>query len=525
MVLGDFDLFEKLGIGGMGTVYRARQRSLDRPAAVKVLSPTLAWKGKALVHRFQREWKAIGSVDHPNIVKAYAAGEEGQTLYLAMELLEGSDLHSYVREHGRRPWREACDFARQAALALEYLHQRGLVHRDVKPSNLMRTSAGVVKLLDLGLVRWSGEGPSGDGLTRHGEFLGTPSFVAPEQAQDAASADGRADLYGLGCTLFFLLTGQAPFEHSKPQDGQPVAAQANAEPRDLRSLRPDVPPKLARLVGRLLAKGSGDRPQTAAAVAAELAAIARKPRWPLGVLLGTCGLVGTLAVIWAWHALLAGPPAAATPERATPATTDGNARTPSLKTLVVETLNVEHFRKDGTPCKYVGEDSFDPCPCDKVVVEARLSREAFAYLIAFNPDGTEELCFPASEETPPTATAKPRYPLKGVGKGYGLTSGAGLQVFAVVVSEQPLPAYREWKARRAKSPWKPEPQAPRNVVWRSDGGEPKYFDPKHAGAQRSKDEEVPGYGPLVTLVDWLRKGPKVEAVEAIAFPVLPEAKK
>src|SRR5262249_6593611 len=160
------------------------------------------------VERFLREMRALGQLEHPNVVEATDAGQHGDIVYLAMKLVEGEDLHRLVRRRGPLPLGQACDLARQTAGALRYLHGRGLVHRDLKPSNLMLPPDGTVKLLDLGLARWQGEGPAGEG-TRPGQVMGTVDYMAPEQGRDPTAVDGRADLYALGATLFFLLTGRA----------------------------------------------------------------------------------------------------------------------------------------------------------------------------------------------------------------------------------------------------------------------------------------------------------------------------
>src|SRR5262249_1784919 len=161
------------------------------------------------------EMKALGALDHPNIVEAHDAGEQSGVVYLAMKLIDGVDLERLVKQRGPLPIAEACELIRQAALGLHYLHQRGLAHRDVKPSKLMRTPNGTVKVLDLGLARWCIEAEGGHGLTGAGRVMGTPDFLAPEQIENAADVDARGDVYGLGGTLYYLLTGRAPFADRK----------------------------------------------------------------------------------------------------------------------------------------------------------------------------------------------------------------------------------------------------------------------------------------------------------------------
>jgi WD40 repeat protein/tRNA A-37 threonylcarbamoyl transferase component Bud32 len=270
-----YEVLEELGRGGMGVVYKARHLRLDKVVALKVL-PARAQDAPERVARFLREMKAIGSLDHPNVVEAHDAGVAAGTVYLVMKLIEGTDLAQLVRQRGPLPVAEVCDLARQAALGLDYLHGRGLVHRDLKPSNLMRTPDGTLKILDLGLARWRTEAASDDDLTGAGQVLGTADYLAPEQVRRAAPVDSRADLYGLGGTLFYLLTGRAPFAHH-PGSFAKLEAHCTEAPPDVRGLRPEVPAALAELVSRLLAKKPEDRPQTPGEVRDRLRAAGPAP--------------------------------------------------------------------------------------------------------------------------------------------------------------------------------------------------------------------------------------------------------
>jgi tRNA A-37 threonylcarbamoyl transferase component Bud32 len=261
--LRDYELLEPIGAGGMGCVYKARHRRLGRLFAVKLL-PT---KAKDRVERFRRELAALGPLDHPNVVRATDAGEAGGVMYLAMEYVEGTDAEKLAQRTGPLPVARACDIARQAALGLNHLHEAGLVHRDVKPANLMVTPDGTVRLLDLGLA--ASEHGNDDRLTRDGAVLGTPDYLAPEQARDPRSADRRADLYGLGCTLYHLLAGRPPFA-GRGRVGT-LLAHHDEEPARIEELRPDVPPPLAAVVRRLMAKDPSKRFATALDAASALA--------------------------------------------------------------------------------------------------------------------------------------------------------------------------------------------------------------------------------------------------------------
>ncbi len=265
--LGQYVVLDLLGEGGMGRVLKARHRRLDRIDAVKVVRPDLL-ASPDLVHRFHREARAAARLRHPNLVTVYNADEWNGTHYIAMEFLAGLSLSRLVRQEGPLPAPTACEYARQAALGLSHAHEQGLVHRDVKPQNLLVVpDEGRVVVLDLGLARLlpAPESPTTLVLTGADVLMGTADFIAPEQARDAAGADHRADLYALGCTLYFLLSGQVPF----PGGGALAKAlrHQNEETLPLERLCPGLPRGLGALVRGLMAKSPADRPRTAELIA------------------------------------------------------------------------------------------------------------------------------------------------------------------------------------------------------------------------------------------------------------------
>src|SRR5581483_7020063 len=228
---------------------------------------------EAAVARFRNEMKAAGRLAHPNIVAAHDAGRVGGTYYLAMELLDGADLSALVGRLGPLPVADACELVRQAAVGLQHAGECGLAHRDVKPSNLMLTRGGVVKVLDLGLARSLADLPPSERLTTSGVLLGTADYIAPEQIDRAHTADARSDVYGLGGTLFFLLTGSAPYG-DRPTWWEKLRAQEGAPVPEVRQRRAAVPDALADLLTRMLAKDPADRPASPGEVAAALAPFA-----------------------------------------------------------------------------------------------------------------------------------------------------------------------------------------------------------------------------------------------------------
>jgi serine/threonine protein kinase len=274
VILGQYEILAKLGRGGMGTVYKARHLRLKRIFAVKVISQRRLPDPQA-VARFRREMEAVGGLNHPNIVQATDAGEAAGQHFLVMEFVEGRNLSQLVRSDGPLPVADACEIGRQAALGLEHAHQHGMVHRDVKPSNLMLTRDGTVKVLDLGLARLLDRPGDDAEATGSQQILGSPDFMAPEQAQDSRQVDARTDIYSLGCTLYFLLRGQPPF--ADPQHDtrlKKVMAHVREQPTPIQSLRPDLPAPLIGLFARLLAKDPNDRPRSAAEVADMLGPLA-----------------------------------------------------------------------------------------------------------------------------------------------------------------------------------------------------------------------------------------------------------
>jgi serine/threonine-protein kinase len=269
LVLGQYLLLERLGTGGMGTVYKGRHRTLGRLAAVKVIRPDLLSQPGA-VDRFLREARVAARLLHRNAVLVYDAGAVGATHFLAMQYVEGTDLGRLIQQHGPLPIALACDYARQAALGLQHAHEHGLVHRDVKPDNLILSyetvgGTGVVKVLDFGLARFASETPLAGPLTTPNQMIGTPDFIAPEQARDTHAADIRADIFSLGCTLFYLLTAQYPFPGRTFVEK--LSARLQGAARSVRSLRPQVPEALEAVLARMLALDPAARYATPAEVA------------------------------------------------------------------------------------------------------------------------------------------------------------------------------------------------------------------------------------------------------------------
>jgi serine/threonine protein kinase/DNA-binding response OmpR family regulator len=278
LLIGNYEVLDRLGAGGMGTVFKARHRRMKRIVALKVLSPSVA-QAPAFVQRFQREVETVARLSHPHIVMAYDADEAPAGHFLVMEFVEGRDLATEVQARGPLPVGEAIDCIIQGARGLAYAHSKGIFHRDVKPANFLRDVNGVVKLADLGLARLSSPldntGEQKSSLTQAGGVLGTVDYMPPEQAIDSTCIDQRADIYSLGCTLFFLLNGRPPYQAEtlmaallKHREG-PVPS--------LCALRPEVPAALDTVFHRMVAKKPDDRYASMTEVVSALAAIPAQP--------------------------------------------------------------------------------------------------------------------------------------------------------------------------------------------------------------------------------------------------------
>ncbi len=273
LLVGPYRIVDRLGQGGMAQVFRALHVGMGRVVALKII-PRERLSNPAVVARFEREVRAVATLSHPNIVIAFDVNQAGQTHCLAMEYVDGIDLAKLVHQSGRLPIANACEYIRQAANGLQHAHEKGLVHRDIKPGNLMVTRSSqdqqpVVKILDFGLARFEREIIDGTRLTQLGKIVGTVDYIAPEQAANPQTADIRADIYSLGCSLFYLLTGKPPF------GGQDtfarIAARCLDEVPSVRKRRPEVPPELEGVVAKMMARDPRSRYQTPGEVALALA--------------------------------------------------------------------------------------------------------------------------------------------------------------------------------------------------------------------------------------------------------------
>ncbi|HUY91477.1 MAG TPA: serine/threonine-protein kinase [Pirellulales bacterium] len=267
--LGKYKLLDHLGTGGMSAVYLAEHINMQRRVAIKVL-PKHRVNDSSYLARFYREARAVAALDHPNIVHAYDVDNEGDTHYLVMEYVQGLDLQQMVKRQGVLGYEAAADYIRQAAEGLAHAHRMGLIHRDVKPANLLVDAQGTVKVLDLGLARFADDSQASLTIAHDENVLGTADYLAPEQALNSHSVDSRADLYSLGCTLYYILTAHPPFpDGTLPQR---LMKHQTEEPASILKDRPDAPAELLAICSKMMAKSAEKRYQTATEVSQALTA-------------------------------------------------------------------------------------------------------------------------------------------------------------------------------------------------------------------------------------------------------------
>jgi serine/threonine protein kinase len=273
LVLGKYVILEQLGSGGMGVVYLAEHRFMRRRVALKVLPLVLA-QDPWFLEQFYREAQAIAALDHPHIVRAHDIDHEGNLHFLVMEYVDGRNLHEIVQTHGPLSVERAANYISQAAWGLQHAFEAGLVHRDIKPGNLLLDRQGTVKVLDMGLACFARErtrsAQAAQGKGDEKRTLGTDDFLAPEQIVNSDDVDIRADIYSLGAAFYFLLTRQPPFPDTTLA-WQKLVAHLTRRPKPIRQLRAEVPEKLAAVIEKMMAKNPWERYQTPAAVVEALA--------------------------------------------------------------------------------------------------------------------------------------------------------------------------------------------------------------------------------------------------------------
>jgi hypothetical protein len=543
----------KLGEGGMGTVYRVRDRLLGRSVALKVIRSEEM--SAAMRARFEAEARAVARLDHPHIVKVFDVGqwqppgEPAPVPFLSLELVEGESL---ARRLGQKalPPAKAARLIALLARAMQHAHERGIIHRDLKPENVLlappssvaalNTELGCPRITDFGLAR-PVEG--GQRLTRTGAVVGTPRYMAPEQADGRDDIGPPADVWALGVMLYRLLTGAMPFQ--SPSLVDLLHQICREEPVPPMVVQPSIPAQLSAVVEDCLRKRPEERPTAgqlaerleklprtvpaAARVIGEPATFPEAPRRPEPRLhrkwTAVGALVALLAVLLA-AVLVRWPRSGSTEEQPPPSGGERNAG-PPLRILPLQVMHYETNGNEAEPRGRLGQDSFATHHGDAVTLTVKLSAPGYFYLIGFNFDGKEQLLWPVddrgkpSDRIAPPKRARLHYPAGEIRISLDDEAESGLQAYVVAASSRPLPPYAEWRAGRGEVRWRALPAG--KAVWEADAQE-TYEVVKGLGADRGTLRVAPGVPPLSRLC-WAVRGGGVEEVEAIAFPVLPKGGK
>lgn len=252
--IGGYEIISKIGEGGLGVVYKARQLSMGRLVALKVLHPKWA-KDEEFRKRFLLEARIVGRLSHQNLIQVYDVGRDRGTLYFSMEYVDGTTVEKILDTDGAMPLDKALEIATQMLRAITYIWKHGIIHRDIKPGNIMITKGGVAKLGDFGFVKSHFDSL----LSEDGEVLGTPDYISPEQAMGKEDVDFRSDLYSLGASLYHMVTGKAPFGGSS---SSVMRKHIREEPTDVKKMKRDVPDAAAYIIRKMMAKDPDERYQS-----------------------------------------------------------------------------------------------------------------------------------------------------------------------------------------------------------------------------------------------------------------------
>jgi hypothetical protein len=426
-------------------------------------------------------------------------------LYMVMDFVRGRSLAQYSKDHKVGP-RQAAALVAQAARAVGVAHRCGVVHQDIKLKNILVDDQGKARLIDFGMARlrhaWSGSESEGEGMD--GPSGGTPEFMAPEQARDDVHEVGpRSDVFALGAVLYALLTGQPPFADKDRRVALGRAARCEFVREALR--QPGIPRRLARVVLRAMAADPDDRYFSAEAMASDLEAFLRRPKL-VAVQAGVLTLCSLAAAMW----MGTGRRAAVT--HIVPL---APGVMPSLPPpLRVERFQVElHRRSTKTLIGPIGVNTFaGRFEDDDVRVRARLSEPGYCYLVALNPDGKVQPCYPEDRKTAPPQSSEVNFPADPA-IGFGLTDGVGLQAFVLIASTEPLPPLADWLKEAGELPWA---KTLTEGVWHSDGVQ-FTTEVERGDLRRLADLPKPLEAACRALHSRLRPG--VDAIEVIAFPV------
>jgi hypothetical protein len=520
--IGKYLVVGRFPRSGQAQVFRVVHPGLRRDLVLKLAHRPIDDSGGCDV---VADGRRLAELEHPNIVRVHDLDFHEGRPYLVMEYIRGRTLAQYAREEPVAP-RQAAALVAEIAGAVAFAHRRGIVHQDIKPTNVLIDEAGRPLLIDFGLA-WHQDAWSGPSTQSEG---GTFAYMAPEQARvDLDRVRPLCDVFALGALLYFLLTGKGPFEAATPEGSWERARRCDLDRSALD--KPGVPRRLARICWKALAADPRSRFPSADALRLALRRdlLMRRLAPVLGAALAALALFVTA---WTFRPGSVRPspegPGRAIPRRGT-TEPQAQPKPANQADLRVARFEITHLPKldaqrfDPRRVGIVGRSSFAAGEDDEVTVRAELSEPAYSYLIAFRPDGTDELCDPDDEDARPTRKPQAQYPPPTKSdERIRLSEGAGLHAFALVVSRQPLPPYREWKRRIGRMPWTARLPCEPGVVWRDDGQGLQALLADDSAGTRGKGFKARGSGaPAAELASWLRGLPGVEVVTVEAFSVEP----
>lgn len=513
-----FRLLRQIGKGGFGQVFEAEDLKLNRPVAIKFLLPQ-AHARQDIRNQFLAEARSMAAIQHDHVVPIFQVGQVDSNLFLVMPLLVGETLAQRLKREGSLPPSEVRRIGRELCLGLAALHAKGLIHRDIKPANLwLEMTSGRLKVLDLGLADDAAN-------MQAGSSAGSPAYMSPEQVA-GHDLDFRSDLFSVGAVLYECATGRRAFPEKKITEV--LDAVRRAKPVPVPEVNPGVPPDLADLITRLLHKERNARPASALEVSEAL-----KPTNPTVSTVSAAssfpfasnrvwlfGVVAVLALIGVLAALFFRPEPLA--DLTVAPSTETNIEPSTLASLAIESLQVIPWKIEGDRLKEAlpalgARDHMLPTTADAIEVTAKLSRQAYSYIILYRSDGKDVLLFPQDDTETPPLTDQPRYPSTRPDVRYVLDDGPGIWAVAVLSSETPLPSYREWREQRPDQPWKPQSDPSRLQLALMDTGQ--HWRTLGNNRSYSRGERQFQMEPYQQQMDWLKRQVGDGAVMGVAFPV------
>jgi hypothetical protein len=518
--IGKYLVVGRFPESGQAEVFRVVHPELHRDLVLKLARRPVGEDGLSdIVADGQR----LAELEHPNIVRVYDLDFFDGRPYLVMEFIRGRTLTQYAREEQITPRLAAAHMVELAsAVAVAFAHRRGIVHQDIKPSNVLIDEMGTLRLIDFGLG-WQHDTSSG---TRSHSEGGTFAFMAPEQARfDLERVRPLCDVFSIGAVLYFLLTGGGPFAAESADESWDRARHCKLDRSAVKNA--GVPRVLERICLKALASEPEQRYRSAAQLERALRHFLRLRR--IKITLAAAGVILAMifGVAMAYPRLLMPRSMSGATSAIPHVAVVSSTAEPALARRFI--LNIEHMSQQGEDAftfrGNLGERSFAVQAGDDVTIQAKLPEPAYAYLIAYRPDGLDEICDPADPDEKPRKTTNPGYPPPSKSdRVYRLNDGTGLLAFALVVSKSPLPSYAEWKNRYGTPPWHNGSSGASGVVWCDDGQRLSALTAESASGQRGAGARSRGGGAAVAdLAAWLRAVPGIDTVVIKAFLVPPVA--